>query len=74
MPTAKRTAPSEQPLQTDLDAPDERAQFIVGRNRSCAFVDQSNLQMVLQVFTDARQIVHDVNAVLREQRRRANSR
>ena len=62
------SAPSEQPLQTDLDAPDERTQFIVGGNRSCAFIDQSNLQMILQVFTDPRQLVHDGNAVLREQR------
>ena len=66
------SAPCEQPLQTDLDATGERTQLIVGGNRPCAFIDQSNLQMILQVLTNPGQIVYDGNAVLCKQRWRAD--
>ncbi len=71
-PDRQRPTPCEQPLQSDLHTPCDRTQFIVGRNRSRAFVHQPNLQMVLQILAHARQIVYDTDAVLREQRGRTN--
>ena len=70
----ERPAAEQQPLQADLCLAEQRVQLVVGRDRLSAFVAQTDLQVILQVFADTGRIDDHRNAVLREQRVRADAR
>src|ERR1700751_4555473 len=48
-----------EPLQSDASPPEQGSQIIVGRDRSRHLVHQAKLQMVLQVLSDAAELVND---------------
>lgn len=52
----------QQPLQAKFCLPDQRIQLIICRWYRC-FISRADLQMILQVFADSRQIMNDRDAV-----------
>ena len=70
----KRSAPREDPLHADQQRPPPRIEVIVGRDRLGAAKQQSQLQVILQVFAHTRQVAHERNPELRKQWRRPDAR
>ncbi|MOA28411.1 hypothetical protein D3C78_1493520 [compost metagenome] len=70
----QRAASEQQPLQAHAHAPMQAAQLVVGGDGPRGFVDQPDLKMVLQVFTNAGQVAHHADTKLAQQRGRAHAR
>ena len=62
-PTAKK-----QPLQTEFHLAEPGVQLVVGGDRFGAFVNQSDLQVILQIFADTGQMMPYRDAVRLQQR------
>ena len=67
IPIPSGPVPVQQPFQADAGLSRQRAQVIVGGDRLCHPRHQPELQMVLKFLADARQIVHDFDAVAAQQ-------
>ncbi|MNI51737.1 hypothetical protein D3C73_1064770 [compost metagenome] len=70
----QRAAPEQQPLQAHAHAPVQAAQLVVGGDGPSGFVDQPDLQVVLQVFANAGQVAHHADTELAQQRGRPHAR
>ncbi|MCY1274479.1 hypothetical protein D9M70_231020 [compost metagenome] len=60
----QRSFPEECPLHTDQRLPPERTQLVIGGNGLGALEHDANLEMILQVATDARKLMDYVDSVL----------
>jgi len=72
MPTASGPLRAKSHCSRCADVP-QRAQVVVGRDRLAALENQANLQMVLQVRSHARCVTYDGDAMLAQQRLRADA-
>ncbi|KAG0923995.1 hypothetical protein G6F32_014075 [Rhizopus arrhizus] len=72
-PDGQRPTAKQQPLQSHAGAATPRAQLVVGGDGPRGFVDEPDLQVVLQVLADARQIPHHADAELPQQRGRPDA-
>ena len=64
----------ESVVEPDLERPPPASKVVVGRDRLGALEDYSRLEMILQIFADAGELVHDRNTEGVEQRGRADAR
>ncbi len=60
------SAPCQRILQADAGAPENVVILIVEGDGLLAFVDEADLEMILQVFANARRIENDRNAMALE--------
>src|SRR6185295_18797148 len=68
-----RPVAREQIVDTHAYRAPEAGEVVVGRDRPCAFVDDARLQVVLQVFADAGELVHDGNVEAAQKRLRPHA-
>src|SRR4029077_8109998 len=70
----ERSTAEEQPFKADARAADDGAQLIVGGDRQCTAINETKLQMILQIFADSGAIDDDRDAVVAERGGGADSR
>src|SRR5260370_42076031 len=70
----ERSTAEEQPFKADARAPADGAQLVVGRDRHCTAVNETKLQMILQIFADPGAIDNNLDAVLSQRSCGADSR
>ena len=70
----ERSLPEEQPFKADARVANDGAQLIVGGDRHRAAINETKLQMILQIFADPGAIDDDRDAVLAQRRGGADSR